>query len=77
MSRTVVTSKVGADGVLHLTVPLTPADAGRDVQVTVESLPAHKQMTNAEWLEMMKSLGPWEGEFERPPQGDYEVREPL
>ena len=39
MSRVEVVSRVGSDGVLHLDVPMTPADAGREVRVTVEPLP--------------------------------------
>jgi hypothetical protein len=36
MTRIVVTSKVGPDGMLHLTLPLGTAEADRDVRVTVE-----------------------------------------
>jgi hypothetical protein len=35
-------------------------------------------MTPEEWAAFLdRTAGMWQGEFERPPQGDYEVREPL
>jgi hypothetical protein len=40
MIRIVVKSKVGSDGVLHLDLPVGPAEANKDVQVTVEPAPA-------------------------------------
>ncbi len=41
-----------------------------------ESLPAPK--TQAEWAAWVASMaGAWQGEFERPPQGEYEERESL
>lgn len=40
MTRMIVRSKTGADGVLHLNLPLGPSEASREVQVTVESVPA-------------------------------------
>jgi hypothetical protein len=36
MNRIVVRSRVGSDGTLQLALPLGPADAGREVQITVE-----------------------------------------
>ena len=35
MNRLIVHSRVGADGVLHLTVPLGKDDADREVAVTI------------------------------------------
>jgi hypothetical protein len=76
MSRVEVFSKVGSDGMLRLTVPLPKAEAGRDVRVTVEPMP--KPMTQEEWRAfVLKTAGSWEGDFERPEQGEYEVRDPL
>lgn len=43
MTRIIVKSQVGSDGVLHLDVPVGSAQAGMDVQVTVE--PASKPAT--------------------------------
>lgn len=40
-------SRVGPDGVLHLDVPLGPADAGREVIVTIQPVPP--PMTTDEW----------------------------
>jgi hypothetical protein len=76
MNRIVVKSRVGADGVLHVTVPVGPAEANREVQVTVE--PAPQPMTQEEWRAWVQSMaGSWQGEFERPEQGEYERRDEL
>jgi hypothetical protein len=78
MTRTTLTSRVGPDGILTVTVPLAPADANEEVLVTIESVAARPKMTPAEWRQRVESLaGRWQGEFERPPQGEYEEREPL
>lgn len=77
MSRVEVVSKVGSDGVLRVTVPMAPADAGREVRVTVEPIP-RPTMTQDEWRSgILRLAGAWQGEFERPAQGEYEEREPL
>lgn len=76
MTPIVLTSKVGPDGVLHLTLPLTAAD--QDVRVTVEPIVPKKQMTQEEWRAFILSTAAcWQGEFERPEQGELEEREPL
>lgn len=77
MTRVVTKSRVGADGVLHLELPLGTPEAGREVQVTVESLPP--PMTQEEWRAWVyRTAGSvTDPGFERPPQGDYEVRESL
>jgi hypothetical protein len=83
MNRMIVKSRVGADGVLNVTVPVGPADANREVQVTIEPLAAPPMtsgppMTPDEWRRFVQSLaGAWQGDFERPPQGQYEQRDPL
>ena len=38
MTRITVKSRVGADGVLHLDLPVGQADADKEVQVTVEPI---------------------------------------
>ena len=77
MTRIVLKTKVGPDGVLHLTLPLEKADANREVQITVEPT-AQPTMTQEEWQQFILSMaGKWQGDFERPPQGEYEEREPL
>jgi hypothetical protein len=77
VNRIVMKSKVGGDGVLHLDVPLGPAEADQEVQVTVESTP--RDGTNEEeWRNWVQSMaGSWQGEFERPPQGQFEQRDSL
>jgi len=77
MTRIVVTSKVGRDGVLHLTLPLGAADADKEVRVTVESV-GPPAMSQEEWRRLvLETAGKWQGDFERPEQGELEEREPL
>jgi hypothetical protein len=77
MNRVVIRSRVGRDGVLEVKVPLETADADREVQVTVEPIPA-TSMTQEEWrAAVMETAGKWQGELERPDQGELEIREPL
>jgi hypothetical protein len=76
MTRIVLQSRTGPDGTLHLDVPLGREQADREVQVVIEPLP--KRMTQAEYSAWVQSMaGTWQGDFERPPQGEYEQREPL
>lgn len=76
MTRIVLTAKVGPDGVLHLALPADAA--GQDVQVTVEPAALKKPITQGEWRSWVASMaGTWQGDFERPPQGELEEREPL
>jgi hypothetical protein len=77
MTRIVVKSRIGSDGVLHLHLPVGQAEADKEVQVTVEPVPA-TPMSQEEWRQLILSTaGKWRGEFERPPQGEYEEQEPL
>jgi hypothetical protein len=77
MNRMTIRSRVGADGVLRVNVPVGAAEADREMQVTIEPL-ARPAMTQQEWEAFVDSTtGAWQGEFERPPQGEYEEREPL
>jgi hypothetical protein len=76
MNRVMIKSKTGADGVLHLDVPLGSAEADKEVQITIESLPV--EMTHAEWFEFIeRTAGTWQGPFERAEQLPYEKREEL
>ena len=78
MNRIVMKSKVSSDGILHLSLPVGLADANQEVQVTVESFGLWKQMSQVDWSAWVESMaGSWQGDFERPPQGEYEEREPL
>jgi len=82
MNKVILTSQVGADGVLHVSVPLKPEDANKTVRVTVEPLDesataATRPTTREEWLKFIeKTAGSiTDPTFERPPQGDYEQRD--
>jgi len=65
MDRMTVLSRVGADGVLHVSVPVGVTEANRPVQVTIE--PAADKSDSASeygvWLEGL--AGRWQGEFVR------------
>jgi hypothetical protein len=77
MNRIVVKSRVGSNGVLQLTLPVGPADAGQEVQVTVEPA-GPPALSPDEWRQrVLETAGKWQGELERPEQGEYEQREPL
>jgi hypothetical protein len=77
MNRMIVKSRVGADGVLHVTVPVGEADANREVQVTVEPLPP--AMTQEEWRNWVLATAGSISDptFQRHEQGEYEQREEL
>jgi hypothetical protein len=77
MNRIVVKSRVSADGILHLNLPVGQSEADKEVQVIVEPIPS-SPMSQEEWCrQILATAGKWEGEFERPEQGEYEEREPL
>ena len=78
MNRVIVEQRVGGTGVLELTLPLGADEAGRDVRVTIEPVVRENKMTSDEWRSWVQSIaGSWQGDFERPSQGDLEEREPL
>jgi hypothetical protein len=78
MKRRVVTSKVGSDGVLNLTLPSGVEEADKEVLITVGLATPKKVMTQEEWAAWVDSMaGSWQGDFERPPQGPLEERDPL
>lgn len=77
MNRMVIKSRVGSNGILQLNVPVGPANADREVQITVEPL-GPPVLSPVEWRQrVMETAGMWQGELERPEQGEYEQREPL
>ena len=77
MQRIVIKSRVGSNGILELMVPVGSADADREVQVTVEPIGPPK-LTQEEWARrVLENAGTWQGDFERPEQGEYEVRDPM
>lgn len=80
MTRIVLKSKVGADGVLQLTVPVGPDDANREVRVVIESEPAApvRTMSQEEWEAwVLSTAGKWQGDFELPSLGLPEERDRL
>jgi hypothetical protein len=79
MNRIVVTTTVGNDGNLHLDLPLGADEAGKEVQVTVEPIAADKLPTQEEWRAFVVATAGsvTDPTFERPPQGEFEEREPL
>jgi hypothetical protein len=77
MNRIVIKSRVGSDGILQLALPVGPADADREVQITIEPV-GPPLLSPDEWRRrILETAGKWQGEFERPGQGEYEQREPL
>lgn len=68
-----VTVRAGLDGVV--TLSLGEDYANKLVQVTVQTIP---ETNREEWLRFIENTaGEWVGELERPPQGEYEERDPL
>lgn len=74
MGRIILSARVGADGVLH--VPLGKAEANREVRVTIERAENGKSLQDHRAF-LTATAGAWQGEFERPAQGDYETRDPI
>lgn len=78
MNRIVMRSKVSSDGILNVSLPVGLEEADQEVQVTVEPFNPKQPMMQAEWSAWVDSMaGTWQGDFERPPQGEYEVRDSL
>jgi hypothetical protein len=68
MSNIVIESVIGADGTLHLEVPIGMESANQPVRVLIQAAP--KAMTKAEWAAFMRSMAGsiTDPRFERPPQ---------
>lgn len=80
MDRIVIHSRVGADGVLRLNVPLGTEAADGDVEVTIDPVRTALQKTadQEEWTQfVLSTAGAWQGDLERPEQGEYEERDEL
>jgi hypothetical protein len=81
--KTIVTTRVGADGILMLSVPLGASDANKAVRVTVETVEEASVVlppTDREaWLRFLERTAGsiTDPTFERPAQGDYEERDAL
>ena len=78
MKRVVVPSRVNGDGILQLTVSIGKADAGQEVQVTIDPVPP-SSMTQEEWRAFVVSTAGsiTDPSFVRHEQGAYERREEL
>lgn len=77
MNRIVLKTRVDSTGVLQLTLPVGQADAGREVQITVEPIESPVP-SQEEWRRLvLETAGKWQGDFERPEPGELEEREPL
>ncbi len=77
MNAITVNATVGDDGVLHVDFPLGVAAANQEVRLTIDKV-SKPRFTKEEWAKIVDGIaGKWQGEFERPPQGEYEVRDPM
>ncbi len=78
MTRMTMSGRVGADGVLRVNVPVGINEADQAVRITVEPASPQKTMTQTEWAAWVDSMaGTWQGDFQRPPQGEFQERDPL
>jgi hypothetical protein len=77
MTRKVLKSRVGPDGVLQVSVPLGSQEANREVSVVIESIPEQprSQAEYSAWLDRI--YGSWQGEFVEDDEGPFETREPF
>ena len=76
----VITTQVGSNGVLTLTVPLDQGDANKSVRVTVETLEDASTVTEREdWLRFILETGGSISDptYKRHPQGNNEERDAL
>ena len=67
MNRIVVHSRIGADGVLQLAVPIGLAEADREFEVTIEpAVPEREELAKREeWEQFVReTAGAWQGELE-------------
>jgi|BogFormECP12_OM1_1039635.scaffolds.fasta_scaffold156124_1 hypothetical protein len=80
MNRMVLHSRVGSDGVLHITVPIGEEDADREVQVTIDPVRVGPpSMTQEEWRDFVLTTAGsiTDPSFARHEQGEYERREEM
>ena len=79
MSLMEIKSRVGADGVLTIVLPLGLSEANREVKVVVESAgnsTSPSLSDQDEWRQFVRSMAGCISDptFERPQQGEYEQR---
>jgi hypothetical protein len=79
MTYVEIKSRVGADGILTVTLPLGPEEANREVRVIVK--PAGNRQSTVppipeEWRTFVKRMAGCISDptFQRPDQGQYELR---
>jgi hypothetical protein len=80
MDRIVIHSRVGADGVLRLNVPIGASAADGEVEVTIEAARVGPpSMTQEEWRDFVLTTAGsiTDPSFVRHEQGEYERREEL
>ncbi len=78
MSLMELRSRIDANGVLNLSVPLGKSDANREVRVTVEPLNEVATPISAdEWRQFVREMAGSipDSTFERHPQGGFEQRD--
>jgi hypothetical protein len=75
-----IKSRVGADGVLNVSIPLGPSEANHEVLVTVESVDVSAAPASStaqeEWRNFVESMAGCISDptFRRHEQGEYETR---
>jgi hypothetical protein len=79
MCHVEIKSRVGADGVLLIALPLGMSEANREVKVVVETADASSSPSptnQGEWKQFVKSMAGCISDptFQRPEQGEYERR---
>jgi hypothetical protein len=78
MDRILIHSRVGADGVLRIDVPMGDDAADREVRVTIDPV-GPPPMTQEEWRQFVLATAGsvTDPSFVRHDQGEYEHREEL
>jgi hypothetical protein len=79
MTHIEIKSRVGADGVLTISLPLGPSEANQEVKVTVDAMSPsspHPQPDREQWQEFVERMAGCISDptFERREQGPYEQR---
>ncbi len=70
-------SRIGPDGILTLNVPFGPADANRQVVITVSPEPEQIAISREEWLNAVEATAGSipDPTFTRQVQGEFEQRD--
>jgi hypothetical protein len=77
VNRIVIQSRVDRNGLLQVTLPIGRDGADQEVTITIEPLVIASRSQD-EWQRgIRETAGQWQGDFERPDQGDYEPRDSL